>query len=108
MLFNPYSLYGEKGLDEALRAAMNTPIEKSDRFFSTEITEKLFQQDKPKVGKPCGLDLVSLNIQRGRDHGLPSYPKWRRHCKLSPVDTWEEMESAVDMDSLRRMKNIYK
>lgn len=118
MLFNPYSLYNKDGLDNAMDSAMNTPLEKADPYFNDEIKEKLFQ--KPEKGnnteitqakqglKPCGLDLVSLNIQRGRDHGLPSYPEFRKYCNLPPVDTWEQMSDAVDPASLRRMKDIYK
>lgn len=98
---------------------MNTPLEKADPYFNDELKEKLFQ--KPNYAenaletsvsnkglKPCGLDLVSLNIQRGRDHGLPSYPDFRKYCKLPAVDTWEDMAKAVDPASLRRMKDIYK
>lgn len=69
MLFNPYSLYRPNGLDSAIRSAINNSLEKSDPYFTTELTEKLFAKDASPV--VCGLDLVSLNIQRGRDHGLP-------------------------------------
>jgi hypothetical protein len=110
MLFNPYSLYGTTGLDDALQGAMSTPIQKFDPYFTTELSQKLFEQDTESVllDRPCGLDLVSLNIQRGRDHGLPSYPEWRKFCRLSPVDTWEQLRTVVDEDSYRRMREIYR
>lgn len=113
MLFNPYSLYDDDGLDAAIYSAMKTPLEKADPYFNDELKSKLFQkpnmtQSSWNVSQPCGLDLVSLNIQRGRDHGLPSYPTFRKICNLPPVDTWEQMAKAVDPDSLRRMKEIYR
>ena len=119
MLFNPYSLYTKNGLDKALDSAINTPLERADPYFNDELKTKLFIKPeteeeefknltyKGRVLRPCGLDLVSLNIQRGRDHGLPSYPEFRKHCKLPPTETWEQMEKAVDQASLQRMKKLY-
>ncbi|XP_068156160.1 chorion peroxidase [Drosophila tropicalis] len=107
MLFNPFSLWKEHGIDHALLTAANTPVMQVDRFFSLEVTQKLFEgtaEDKVPV---CGLDLVSLNIQRGRDHGIPSYPVFRHHCRLPPVDTWEQMAQAVDNYTLDSIKQIY-
>ncbi|CRK94469.1 CLUMA_CG007975, isoform A [Clunio marinus] len=106
MLFNPYSLYRPDGLDNAIRTAMNNSLEKSDPYFTTELTEKLFAKDaSPMI---CGLDLVSLNIQRGRDHGLPAYPEWRKHCRLPKVDTWDDLSKAIDSQSFKTIKEIYK
>lgn len=85
---------------------MNNSLEKSDPYFTTELTEKLFAHDASPV--VCGLDLVSLNIQRGRDHGLAAYPEWRKHCHLPSVDTWEDFEKAVDPQSFSRIREIYK
>lgn len=108
MLFNPYSLYGSTGLDDAIGGAISTPLGKYDRYFTTELTERLFDKSEDLLhDRPCGLDLVSLNIQRGRDHGLPSYPHWRKHCRLPSVDSWAQMAEAVDPGSLEQMRKIY-
>lgn len=108
MLFNPFSLWYNGGIDNALLIATNTPVQRVDRFFSLEVTQHLFEDITDDNLPACGLDLVSLNIQRGRDHGLPAYPVYRRHCQLPPVDTWEEMARAVDKDSLNSIKEIYR
>ncbi|XP_055598963.1 chorion peroxidase [Uranotaenia lowii] len=108
MLFNPYSLYGKSGLDDAIGGAMSTALGKYDRYFTSELTEHLFEKPSDLLtDRPCGLDLVSLNIQRGRDHGLPSYPHWRKHCHLPPVDSWAQVGEAVDPGSLEQMRKIY-
>lgn len=114
MLFNPYSLWANGGLDNAIGGAIRTPLAKSDQYFTTELTEKLFISLNASVGKKqskrntCGLDLVSLNIQRGRDHGLPVYSEWRKFCNLPSTNTWEKLSFAVDADSLKSLKRVYK
>jgi len=55
--------------DNALRGLTQTPAQAVDNNFAEDLTSQLF---KPK-GKQLGMDLISFNIQRGRDHGLPSY-----------------------------------
>ena len=110
MLFNPYSLWSAEGINSAVNSAVNTPVSKVDQYFSKELSQKLFQgnpEDKREKTPFCGLDLVSLNIQRGRDHGLPGYLEWRKHCKLSTARNWNQMKKLVDSASLENMKKIY-
>lgn len=108
MLFNPFSLWTEEGVDVAINAAVNTPVSRVDRFFTHEVTQKLFEGTNEDMPPVCGLDLVTLNIQRGRDHGLPSYPVFRKHCNLSPVNNWKQMATVLDRESLKSIKRIYK
>ena len=42
-----------------------------DNQFTTDITNHLFEAHKGSGG----MDLVALNVQRGRDHGLPGTNK---------------------------------
>jgi len=47
---------------------------------------------------------VAVNIQRGRDHGLPGYAKYREICGLGAVKDWRDLRKNMfptDIESLR-------
>ncbi|XP_065352349.1 uncharacterized protein LOC135947188 [Cloeon dipterum] len=103
MLFNPFGLYEKGYIEKTLRGATRTGMNKPGSSVSPELQGNLF---KPQSG-PCGLDLVSLNIQRGRDQGLPPYPAWREHCGFKRPTTFEDLEEIMDTESVDRMKTMY-
>ena len=53
------------------------------------------------------MDMLSINIQRGRDNGVPPYINWRKICKLTPVSTWSDLENIMRPSSLHVLKNTY-
>ena len=59
---------GYSAVDGIMLGQLSQPTSESDRFFSDQVTSKLFSEAPPN--RP-GTDLPSLNMQRGRDHGLP-------------------------------------
>ena len=74
--FNPSQFRLSLGTDPILRGLVTVNASRFDEFLNFVLTTQLFQT----TSSP-GMDLASLNIQRGRDHGLPPYLTWRRFCE---------------------------
>ena len=53
------------------------------------------------------LDLFSLNIQRGRDHGLSGYNQVRRSFGLRPVRNFSEIIPADDIETSIKLEHTY-
>ena len=82
--FNPGLIYTPGQLDRFLVGLATQPRQRFDNIFSEEVTNHLFQAKNSSFG----LDLVALNIQRGRDHGLPGYNAFRELCGLGRVSSF--------------------
>jgi len=76
---------------------------KGDRFLSDELTEQLF----PENGAIFGRDLAALNIQRGRDHGLPGWNAFRRRCKLDQVCKWTDKPNDITQENWDLLRTTY-
>lgn len=72
--------------------------------MNSELTEKLFG-----AAHAVALDLGALNIQRGRDHGLPSYTQWRQWCQLEDkVVSWDDLKVDIkDDEVLTKLASVY-
>ena len=102
--FAPYELYDNQTLESFVRGLTTQKAEELDSSFSPELTEHLFQQEDESFG----LDLVSLNIQRGRDHGLAPYNAWRELCGQSRVESWKMLSQVFPSMNVARLQALYK
>ena len=95
--FNP-SMLMEEGISGLLRGLVRQQAQAVDPLVVDEIRNLLFGPP----GSP-GRDLAALNIQRGRDHGLPDHNTTRSAYGLAPARTFADVSSDPDaQDALER------
>ena len=98
--FSPQKLIGT-GLEPILRGFAAQVCQKIDVFFVDEVRNFLF--GNPGAG---GFDLAALNIQRGRDHGLPSYNEVRRELQgLEPKRNFSEVTESPEVQN--KLTRVY-
>jgi hypothetical protein len=98
--FRPDIIVEEAGVEPILRGLSIQKAEEVDPLVIGQVQNFLF--GSPGAG---GLDLVSFNIQRGRDHGLPSYNQARIDYGLPPASSFQDITSNTDFQ--RRLTRAY-
>ena len=90
--FRPDKILNEGGIDPILRGLAAGVSQEIDTHLVDDVRNFLF--GPPGAG---GFDLGSLNIQRGRDHGLPSYNEAREAYGLEAVTDFSEITSDAEI-----------
>ncbi|XP_037943386.1 chorion peroxidase-like [Teleopsis dalmanni] len=103
LIRRPYDLYRAGVLDEYFMGLMNQVAQAMDDSITQEVTNHLFK----KEGARFGMDLVSFNMQRGREFGLPGYMEFRKFCGLPTSNTWEEMFGSMPNETIVRYESIF-
>ncbi|XP_062396246.1 eosinophil peroxidase-like [Sardina pilchardus] len=95
--FTPWRLVFEGGIDPVIRGLVGrqAKLNTQDAMMHNELRERLFEF----LGH-VALDLAALNMQRGRDHGLPGYNSWRGFCGLSQPSTLDELAEVLNNTDL--------
>lgn len=79
-------------------------MQHQDTVYSKEITRYLFADPPNQFGK----DLLSLDVNRGRDHGLASYVQYRQLCGLHPIYSFDDLKKeSRSYDAVNRLKAVY-
>ena len=76
-LFFNNTFIRSRGIDELLLGLLGNESQAVDRKLAAGLLNNLFERPQSP-----GLNLAALNIQRGRDHGLPGYNAYRKFCGL--------------------------
>uniref|UniRef100_A0A7E4VRZ8 peroxidase n=1 Tax=Panagrellus redivivus TaxID=6233 RepID=A0A7E4VRZ8_PANRE len=89
-VFKSNKIIFEGGIDPILRGFWTTPVKRPHRM-TPAITERMFGTT----------DLGTLNIMRGREHGIPSYNKWRGFCGNTVAKTFDDLKDHILDNNIR-------
>jgi peroxidase len=103
-MFNPFPLWTYGKIDSLIRGSASHNPRPVHTSFTTQVANHLFQTRNMS----WGFDLFAINIQRGRDHGIPPYFKWREICNLSPIADFKDMVGHFRPHSLELITRFYK
>ena len=98
--FRPDRIVDEGGIEPLLRGLASQACSPIDTELVDDVRNFLFRP--PGAG---GFDLAALNIQRGRDHGLPSYNAMRGAMRLQSKASFAEVSSDPDVQA--RLASVY-
>lgn len=103
--FAPWRLVYEGGVDPLMRGLFTVPakLKKPEQNLNTDLTDRLFE-----TAHAVALDLAAINIQRGRDHAIPSYNEYREICNMTVAKTFEDLKNEISSENvLSKLKELY-
>ncbi|XP_037084910.1 chorion peroxidase-like [Pollicipes pollicipes] len=103
VFFDP-ALFYEGRLGELAIGMITQNAQTCDANFAEDLSEFLFVEK----GGTFGMDLVALNIQRGRDHGIATYNTMREHCFLGRVASFTDLLRFMPLSVVSRLRSVYR
>jgi len=88
--------------DELARGMVYQNSQLSDSNFDEQIREFLF-----KDTNHFGQDLRSIDIQRGRDHGIARYNDYREYCGFPRAESWDDYLDFISANHVANLQLVY-
>ncbi|XP_067942940.1 peroxidase mlt-7-like [Watersipora subatra] len=96
--FNKVDLLYDGGYQQFLRGLQKDVPWLVDRNFPSAMRNSLFA---------ARLDIVALNINRGRDHGFPPYVAYRQYYGLSVPQTFDDLRETHPQEVIDALRQVY-
>lgn len=85
---------------------INEPPSKFDTNIAEELQNHLFEV-KLSENSVVADDLAAFNINRGRDHGIPSYNSFREKCGFPRAETFDDLSDLIRPEIIKNLADVY-
>jgi len=99
--------YSGRAWENLLFGLSTTESQPFSPKISDHITNYLYCGTNCNSEDGFGEDLAARNIQRGRDHGIPGYTKYRKLCGLSVPSSWNDKPTDISQQNWDNLKLVY-
>lgn len=98
---NPNVIQKAGVLDALLRGLATQNSQRIDRHYAEDLINNLYTNGH------YGFDVLSMDIQRGRDHGLPGYYQFRSLCGLRNAESFQDFSDAMPLEHIILLSKAY-
>jgi peroxidase len=90
-----------------MNGLVSEPAARFDTSMNDHLQNHLFEVTLSD-GSVQAVDLFATNVQRGRDHGLPSYAEVRERCgDASRLSRFDQLAESMPADAVARLERLY-
>ena len=100
-----YKHNADFGMTSIISGLSGQAAQTFDQFITKEVTNFLFAKQIDNFF--FGEDLVTRNIQRGRDHSIQPWLSYREWCGLPINDNWKIVPSDISQDKWNTLRKLY-
>lgn len=92
-----------------MRGFLEQPDNDVEQFIVTDVKDFLFFNPRTEgVRMPSVLDLSAININRGRDHGVPGYVYYLEYCTGNEIKSWKDLTQFIPEERVGQLKSVYR
>lgn len=95
------------GLESILSGLLDDQAAKFDSNFADTLQNHLFENVLPD-NRITAIDLLAANINRGRDHGIPPYFKYRDICGGKKPTDFDTLLEVMIPSKVNKLRSLYK
>jgi len=86
---------------------INEPPSRFDTNIADVLQNRLFEF-KLSDNSVIAFDLAAVNINRGRDHGIPSYNDFRQVCGFPRANSFSDLGDFIKPNNIANLQSIYR